>query len=147
MVNIVTNHIEKFRKIEKQIFEEDGIMITIGNNKRKGLAKSEIILNIDFPTELINQYHIYEKAIILNIKYPIKIVKKRFNGINLNDYDISFKKTEEFEYENDPHYKNCEIYEAQINQKQSYSDLMKQLQKDQVEVTKLVGINNDFINS
>lgn len=147
MVNIVTNHIEKFRKIEKQIFEEDGIMITIGNNKRKGLAKSEIILNIDFPTELINQYHIYEKAIILNIKYPIKIVKKRFNGINLNDYDISFKKTEEFEYENDPHYKNCEIYETQINQKQSYSDLMKQLQKDQVEVTKLVGINNDFINS
>ena len=147
MVNIVTNHIEKFRKIEKQIFEEDGIMITIGNNKRKGLAKSEIILNIDFPTELINQYHIYEKAIILNIKYPIKIVKKRFNGINLNDYDISFKKTEKFEYENDPHYKNCEIYEAQINQKQSYSDLMKQLQKDQVEVTKLVGINNDFINS
>ena len=147
MVNIVTNHIEKFRKIEKQIFEEDGIMITIGNNKRKGLTKSEIILNIDFPTELINQYHIYEKAIILNIKYPIKIVKKRFNGINLNDYDISFKKTEEFEYENDPHYKNCEIYEAQINQKQSYSDLMKQLQKDQVEVTKLVGINNDFINS
>ena len=35
MVNIITNHREKFKKIEKQILEEDGIMITVGNNRIK----------------------------------------------------------------------------------------------------------------
>ena len=33
-LNIVTNHIEKFKKLEDK-FMENGIMITIGNNKRK----------------------------------------------------------------------------------------------------------------
>ena len=54
-VNIVTNHFEKFKKIEQQIFDEYGIMITVTNNKKRSLAKSQIILNVDFPKELINK--------------------------------------------------------------------------------------------
>ena len=48
-VNIVTNHFEKFKKIEQQIFDEYGIMITVTNNKKKSLSKSQLILNVDFP--------------------------------------------------------------------------------------------------
>ena len=95
-INIVTNHIEKFKKIEKQILEKEGIMLVISNNRRKSLLKSKIILNIDFPTELINKYQIYEEAIIVNLKGNVKIEKKRFNGININDYEICFKYEDEF---------------------------------------------------
>lgn len=144
-VNIVTNHIEKFRKIEKQILEEEGIMITVGNNKKKGLAKSELILNVDFPEELINQYQIWEEAIIVNLKNEVKIKKKRFHGIVIHQYDISFKEQEE-DYDVKRKYKNCEIYEAQLNQKQPYQDILKQFEKDQVKITKLVGLNS-VINS
>lgn len=140
-VNIVTNHIGKFRKIEKQILEQDGIMITVGNNKRKGLAKSQLILNVDFPSELINQYNIYENAIIINMKGNVKINMKRFNGISINDYDIDFDQREEFDYNKNTKYKACEIYEAQINKKQPFQEVIKQIEKDKVKITQLVGIN------
>lgn len=78
-VNIVTNHLEKFKKLEKEIFEKDGIMVTVTNNKKKSLTKSNVILNYDFPTELINKYKIYDEAIILNVKQNVSISSKRFN--------------------------------------------------------------------
>ena len=71
-MNIVTNNIEKFKKLEDKIME-NGIMITIGNNKKKSLMKSKIILNIDFPNELINKYMIKEDAIIINVPGKVKI--------------------------------------------------------------------------
>lgn len=141
-VTIVTNHIQKFRKIEKQILEQDGIMITVGNNKRKGLAKSQLILNVDFPSELINQYNIYEKAIIINLRGNVKMNRKRFNGISINDYDIAFQEMEEFDYDKNTKYKACEIYEAQMNKKQPFYEVMKQVEKDRVKITQLVGMNS-----
>ena len=63
-------------------------MLNISNNKRKSLLKSQIIINIDFPEELINTYRIYDKAIILNINDKINLRSKRFNGINSNYYQI-----------------------------------------------------------
>lgn len=140
-VNIITNHIEKFKKIEKKIFDENGIMITVGNNKRKGLSKSALILNVDFPNELINQYHIYEKAILVNIRGKIKIAKKRFNGITINDYEITFKEIEQFDDDRTKRYKMAKIYEAQMNKKQPYQEIMKQIKKDKVEIKQLMGIN------
>lgn len=62
--------------------------INISNNKKKCLRKKEIIINIDFPEELINKYNIYEKAIIINIEENIEITNKKFNGINLNYYEL-----------------------------------------------------------
>ena len=53
-INIVTNHIEKFKKLEEKLQEADGIVITITNNKRKSLLKSNIVINVDFPNELFN---------------------------------------------------------------------------------------------
>lgn len=78
-VNIVTNQLEKFKKLEKEIFEKDGIMVTVTNNKKKSLTRSNVILNYDFPTELINKYKIYDEAIILNVKQNVFISSKRFN--------------------------------------------------------------------
>lgn len=143
-VNIVTNHRERFKKIEKQILEEDGIMITVGNNKKKGISKSQMILNIDFPCELINQYRIYEEAIIVNIRGNVKINQKRFNGITINDYEITFENAEGFDYDKTTKYKACKLYEAQINKKQPFQEIMKQIEKDKVKITKLIGINTEI---
>lgn len=141
MVNIITNHREKFKKIEKQILEEDGIMITVGNNKTKGLSKSELILNVDFPSELINQYAIYEKAMMINLRGNVKIAKKRFNGITINDYEIEVQREEVFDYDKKTKYKTCKTYEAQINKRQPYDEIIKQLERDKVEIIELVGAN------
>lgn len=142
MVSIITNHREKFKKLEKQILEEDGIMITTGNNKKKGLSKAELILNVDFPTELINQYTIYENAIIMNLQGDVRITKKRFNGICINNYEIEQEKEEDFDYDKKTKYRACEIYEATMNKRQPYQELLKQIEKDKVKITALIGNNS-----
>lgn len=138
-VNIVTNHLEKFKKIEEQILKQEGIMITVSNNKRKSLLKSKIILNVDFPTELINKYNLYEEAIIINLKGNVRIEKKRFNGININDYKIVFTNSEEFNYIQNDLYDQKDVYEAQIYQKQPFEYIEKKIKKDQVKIIQLLG--------
>lgn len=97
-INVVTNHIDKWKKIEEEILEQQGIVLTITNNKKKSLLKSNLILNIDFPTELINQYQIKDDSIIINIQGNVFIKKKRFSGICINDYEITC--IDGLEYEN-----------------------------------------------
>ena len=142
IVNIVTNHIEKFKKIEEQILEEDGIIITINDNKKRSLLKTNLILNIDFPTELINKYNINDDAIIVNIKGNVKINKKRFRGININDYEIKFEKNENFDGIDLNKYKLAEIYEAKLHKKTPYKNVMEILNKDKVEIKILKGTNS-----
>lgn len=137
-VNIVTNHLERFKKLEEQVLEE-GIMITVSNNKKKSLAKSEIILNVDFPTELINKYNLYEQAIIVNIKSDVEINKKRFNGININDYEIQFKDFEDFDYDKDNLYDKKDLYEVMSYKKQPYIYIRRKVISDKVKIIKLVG--------
>lgn len=144
-VNIITNHIEKLRKIEKHILDEYGILITVANNKKKSLSKSEIILNIDFPNELINKYNIYDNAIIININGNIKIKKKRFNGIVINDYEIALRKINDYNIEKTEKFKTKEIYEAEFYKKQNIKSIREKIKKDGVKIEYLIG-NNGIIN-
>lgn len=140
-INIVTNHIEKFKKLEKQLQENEGIIITITNNKKKSLMKSQIILNIDFPKELINKYNIQDEAIIVNVRENIKINKKRFNGLNVNDYEIDFRDDSKNNKAFDNKFYLKDLYEADLYKKQSISEIRKKIKIDKVIIKKLV-LNN-----
>lgn len=139
-INIVTNHIEKFRNLEKKL-DEQGIIITITNNKKKSLMKSQIIVNVDFPKELINKYRINENAIVINIKKSLKIVQKRFNGLTVNDYEIDFKNDVCDEKFFGGGYDLKDLYEAGMYKKSSFVDLRKKIKNDKVCIKKLL-LNN-----
>lgn len=96
-VNIITNHIRKFKKIEEKLYEEEGIMITVTNNRRKSLLKANLILNIDFPKEILNQFAIFDQAVIVNLEGNMIIKKKRFCGRVINDIEIKSYDNEEIE--------------------------------------------------
>ena len=130
--------------MENQILDEDGIMITITNNKRKSLSKSNIILNIDFPQELLNQYNIYEEAIIVNIQGNIKIKKKRFNGMCVNDYEIQVLNDEEFDYDKEIRYNKKDIYEASMYKRQPMENIMRKIKRDKVKIVNLFGENSSI---
>ena len=98
-IRIVTNNINSFKKFKEKLYNNEGVIITVTNNKRKALLKSSLIINYDFPEELINKYSIYDNSIIINIEEPIHIHKKRFNGIIINDYNISLEKNSDIEIE------------------------------------------------
>lgn len=145
-LNIVTNHIEKFKKIEQKILKETGLIITVTNNKKKSLIKPQIILNIDFPNELINKYNIKEDAIIINICNNIKIKKKRFNGLVINDYEINVN-DEVFDssiFKSIDKYYINQIYEASFYKKIPYSDFYKKIKMDGCKIYRLYSINGVF---
>ena len=140
MINIVTNHIEKFRKLENQL-KEEGIIITITNNKKKSLMKSNIIVNVDFPKELINKYSLNENACIINLKKIVKITQKRFNGLTVNDYEIVFRNDVCDEKFFNGKYEIKDLYEAGMYKKSPFIELREKIKKDGVKINKLF-LNN-----
>ena len=142
-VYIITKHIEKFKRIEEQILEENGTIIMIMNNKKKSLAKAKIIVNIDFPQELINQYIIYEQAIIVDCYGNITINKKRFNGLIIQNYDIDIKDKNKYYLENEKYFTK-ELYEAEFYKKQPYENVREKIQKDGINISKLFGVNQTY---
>lgn len=140
-VNIVTNHIEKFRKIEQDLEEREGIIITLTNNKKKSLMKSGLVLNVDFPKELLNKYNLREDAIIVNVKGKMKINKKRFNGLNVQDYEIDFRDDRKDAKALSGNYFLKDLYEAGLYRKQQISVIKEKMKLDKVTVTKLF-LNN-----
>lgn len=140
-INIITNHIEKFKKLEEMLQNDEGIMITITNNKKKSLMKSEIVLNVDFPEELINKYNIKDDSIIVNVKEKVKINKKRFEGLNINDYEIDFRQDKKDEKTLSDKYYLKDLYESQLYQKQKLNEIMEKIKLDKVLIKKLI-LNN-----
>lgn len=103
--------------------------------------KSQIILNIDFPKELINKYNIKEDAIVVGIKEKIKINKKRFNGLTVNNYEIDFREDKKDEKTINNKYYLKDIYESELYKKQQISKIKEKIKKDKVTVKKLI-LNN-----
>ena len=83
---------------------------------------------------------IYENAIVINIRKNVKITKKRFCGIVVNDYEITHRKEDDYDCDKDMKYKQCDLYEAQMNKKQSLKNIMKEIETDKVRIKKLEGI-------
>ena len=137
-VNIVTNHSNKFKKIEDYLYNELGVILNITNNKSKSLSNANLIINIDFPEEIKNKYEINSNAIIVNIFNEIKIRAKKFNGININYYKACIPK----EYQIDG-FQNNLVYESSIY-KYSYENARKDIIANKIRIKKLVGINGDI---
>ena len=147
-LNIITNHIEYFRRIEEDLYNNLGIMITISNNKKKSLLKSNIILNMDFPQELIQKFNINENAIIINFDDDIKITKKRFNGINIINYELENNlNMEELGINNIEKFYIRDIYEALLYKKSSYKNIIKAIDDLHINIKELIGNHgNVFVN-
>ena len=138
---VVTRHIDKLRKIEKEIYEKEGILIVVTNNQKKSLLKAQIILNMDFNKEVLNKYKINENATIINLEGDMKIENKRFNGLSINDYEIEVGKQETIWRENLDEYKQKDLLESVLYMKDTYNNIRKKILLNKVEIKELYGIN------
>lgn len=143
-INIVTNHIEKFKKIEKELYENEGIIIAITNNKKKSLAKSDMIINVDFPNELINKYKIKDNSIIINIKQKVKINKKRFEGIVINNYEIDYRADKKSDIAFSNKYFLRDLYESELYKKEKISKVKEKIKIDKVVIKELILNNGSY---
>ena len=140
-VTVVTNHIEKLKKIEEEIYQKEGILIITSNNKKKSLLKPKIILNLDFNKEVLNTYKINEEAIIINLEGGIKINDKRFNGICINDYEIQVGREEIIWRENMRKFNTKDLLEASLYIKDTFKNIHDKIKKNKIAITALYGLN------
>ena len=148
VLKIVSLNIYKFKNLEEKLYNEYGIPIQFSNSYRKSLEKSKLIINLDFNEFEINEYEIFDKAIIINcINENIKIKTRLFNGIIINSLDIEYKKELIDEFKK---MKICEDYTkliiyASTIEKENALNIFEKLKLDEVIVTGLIG-NNGPIN-
>ena len=140
-LTVVTNHIDKLRKIEKDIYDKEGILIVVSNNQKKSLLKPYIILNIDFNKEVLNKYRINENAIIINLEGNVKIEDKRFNGINVNDYEIEIGREEIIWRHNMKNFRTKDLLEAVLYMKDTFDSICSKIKKNKVTIKELYGVN------
>ena len=143
-ITVVTSHIDKLRKIEKEIYEKEGILILVSNNQKKSLLKPAIILNLDFNKVVLNKYKINENSIIINLEGDMKIENKRFNGICINDYDIETGREEIIWRENIKAFRTKDLIEANYYCKDTFNNIHNKLRKSKLFIKELYG-NNGII--
>lgn len=133
-IQIVTNKIGQFKKLENDLESEYGLACQITNNKRKSLLKSKIIINFDYSEQLLNQFSINPEAIVIDINKKTKITTKAFSGIHIYDYQINSDNKELpsniFEIK--------KLYEAKLKDK-SYMQIRKMVKEENIRIINLIG--------
>ena len=140
-LTVVTNHIEKLRKIEKDLYDNNGILIVVSNNTKKSLTKAKMILNLDFNRQVLNKYKINENAIIINVEGDMKIKSKRFSGININDYEIEVGREDVIWRENFKSFKSKDLLEAELYIRDTFKNIRRKIMKNKVSIKSVYGEN------
>ncbi|MBO5479021.1 MAG: hypothetical protein J6A04_04910 [Clostridia bacterium] len=133
-IQIVTNKIGQFKKLENDLENEYGLLCQITNNKRKSLLKSKIIINFDSSQELLNQFAINPNAIVIDINEKTQIIAKAFCGIHIYDYQMNSDNkelpTSIFDIK--------KIYEARMLDK-NYAQIRKIVKEENLRIINLIG--------
>ncbi len=143
LLNIITNKINSYQKIEDFLYQNYGIMVRVTNNK-KALSKSDIIINMDYSEEKLNYFSLPKKGILLNFGKNIKIKSKKFDGINIRNYKMVFQNQEMQEFKQlhlEEEFEQKILYESILYRKDSYKNIREKIQKDKVQITELIGLN------
>ena len=96
---------------------------------------------MDFNKEVFNNYQIYEEAIIINLEGNMKIESKRFNGININDYEIETGREEIIWRENVKKFRTKDLVESVLYMKDTFNNIRKKIIKNNISIKELYGIN------
>ncbi len=139
VLNIITAKAGMLKKVEKNIYEEEGILINVNNNYKKSLIKSDIIINEDFSLEELNNYNLPKKACIVNIGKNIKILSKCFEGINVLSFDINIPKRFIKSAMELKDFKSSILYESFIYKRTSIRNIRKEIENDKIRILNLYG--------
>lgn len=140
-VNIITNAIEKYKKLEDSLYN-NGYLITVSNNKKKSLKKAKIIINMDFSKDEISNYVIDRNSIIINFTNNKIDNLKCFDGIIINTIKIYIKEEIEQSLKDMGIYnefEKIELYESICK----IENFEKQVQKmkEEIRIIELIGNN------
>ena len=150
VVNVVTNDIERLKNVQDNLLENDGILISVSNNKRKALKRAKYVLNINLNKEELEKYRMNRDAIIVNIQENVRYGLAGFEGININNIKIKCPDEfiEKFEQIGD-NFEITELYEGLLlsddMQRRKAEEVIERIEKDDVKINEIIG-NNGVIH-
>lgn len=139
-LNIITTNTKKFKKIVDHLYEEWGIIVKLSSNFKINLNSSDIIVNMDFTEKNINKIAIPSDATIINIPNNININSKKFEGVNIKEWEIEVPQKYNMEG-----FSNNICYEA-IIYKMLTTQAFEKIEKDNIKIKKLIGVNGAINN-
>ena len=133
VVNIISEN-SRYLILEKQL-ENEGIYITINNNKRKSLKIANIVINLDFKD--FKGYTTNRNMIIVDLSGNMKI-SKGFDGIYIKGVKIGTDKVMRVfsEYEN---FEKNELIEAEMIKIGKYDLVRKYISMNKFDISEVIG--------
>ena len=133
VVNIISEN-SRYLILEKQL-ENDGIYVTVNNNKRKSLKNANIVINIDFKD--FKGYVTNRNMIVIDISNNMKI-SKAFDGIYIKGVKIGTDKImrvfSEYEY-----FEKDKLIEAEMIKINNYDLVRKYIQMNKFTINEVIG--------
>ena len=133
VVNIISEN-SRYLILEKQL-ENEGIYITINNNKRKSLKIANVVINLDFKD--FKGYTTNRNMIIVDLSSNMKI-SKGFDGIYIKGIKIGTDKVMRVfgEYEN---FEKDELIEAEMLKINKYDLVRKYISMNKFVISEVIG--------
>lgn len=148
-VNIVTNDIERFKSIQENLYDNEDILISVSNNKKKALKKAKYIMNVNLNKKELEKYKINRHAILIHLREVVKYGDNTFDGINVNGIKIHVPDEILEKYETvmrESNFDYAQLYESFLYHKLSNIEVVeKHIKQDEIKVEALIG-NNGKIN-
>lgn len=146
MTNIVTNDIARLKNVQDNLLDNENILISVSNNKKKALRRAKYVLNVNLTTEELAKYNINRNAVIINIRENVKYSNPGFEGINVNYFDINVpdELDEKFEQMGN-NFDLVKLYEsiliAENFGEASTEKVYEKIARDEIQVKNVIGIN------
>ncbi len=136
-VNIITKEVEKYKALE-EMMQEQGIVASVANNKKKSLKKAKIIINLDFSKEELMEYSIFRDSVIINTTQEKLSNMKSFNGIIVQDIEITLEENRKVKQE--------KSLEKAFTQLQLYESLQEgKINAEKIKIVSLYGNHGKIV--
>lgn len=93
-VNIITENLKYYRRLESSLYNE-GVLITVSNNKRKSAKNARYIINMDFEKDTLEKYNINMDSIFINLTEFEGFFENKFRGVLVNNLEVTINQDSE----------------------------------------------------
>ena len=143
-INILTKNPKLFKKLEEDIYEENGMILRVTDDFKRATSKSNIILNLNFVQEYLDKVYFSRNSIIVNFEEKLKINQKSFNGRVINFYHINLPKKFLNNQERFSRFDTTILYESYIYKKTVPKNIWNEIELDKIKIDSLEGIKRNY---
>ena len=133
-INIVTNALRKFDKLQKELYEKNGFLLNVTNNYKSACLKSKMIFNFDFEEKELNKIRFLPDMILINLKHYVDVKQSNFKGENIDFYTVGLPTKYRKVYKKLRNFNSSILYESFIYKKTSNQNIWNEIEKDKLQI-------------